>query len=111
MKALETIKKEVIEKYGSTGIQDCLNKAVFELLNYIAVYPVADANKLTDKDGNVLPDVFLVPKGTTMKEFAFHVHTELGEKFICGIDARTKRRLAADYQLKNNDIVEIAFAK
>jgi ribosome-binding ATPase YchF (GTP1/OBG family) len=111
LKALETIKKEVIDKYGSTGVQQCLNKAVFELLNYIAVYPVADANRLTDKDGNVLPDVFLVPKGTTIKEFAFRVHTELGEKFICGIDARTKRRLAADYQLKNNDVVEIAFAK
>jgi hypothetical protein len=111
LKALETIKREVIDRYGSTGVQQCLNKAVFELLSYIAVYPVADANKLTDKDGNVLPDVFLVLKGTTMKEFAFCVHTELGEKFICGIDARTKRRLAADYQLKNNDVVEIAFAK
>jgi len=110
VKVLEKI-KEVVEKYGSTGVQACLSKAVFELLNYIAVYPVADANKLTDKDRNVLPDVFLVPKGTTVKELAFRVHTELGEKFICGIDARTKRRLAADYQLKNNDVVEIAFAK
>jgi hypothetical protein len=111
IKVLEKIKKEVIEKYGSTGVQTCLSKAVFELLNYIAVYPVADANKLTDKDGNVLPDVFLVPAGTTVKELAFRVHTELGEKFICGIDARTKRRLAADHQLKNKDVVEIAFAK
>jgi len=111
LKALEFIKSNVIEKYGSTGVQTCLNKAVFELLNYIAVYPVADANKLIDKDGNVLPDVYLVPQNTTVKELAFKVHTELGEKFICGIDARTKRRLAADYQLKNNDVVEIAFAK
>jgi len=110
-KALDFIKKEVTEKYGNTGVQNCLNKAVFNLLNYIAVYPVADSNKLTDKDGNVLPDVFLVPSGTTVKELAFKVHTELGEKFICGIDARTKRRLAADYQLKNNDVIEIAFAK
>jgi hypothetical protein len=110
-KALEFIKREVIDKYGSTGIQDCLNKAVFELLKYIVVYPVADSNKLTDKDGNVLPDAFLIPLGTTVKELAFRVHTELGKKFICGIDARTKRRLAANYQLKNNDVVEIAFAK
>lgn len=109
--ALETIQKEVIEKYGSTGIQICINKAVFELLNYIAVYPVADASKLTDKDGNVLPDVYLVPKGTTVKELAFKIHTSLGEKFIAGIDARTKKRLAADYVLKNNDVVEIAHAK
>jgi len=111
LRALEFIKKEVIDKYGSTGIQTSLNKAVFELLDYIAVYPVADVNKLTDKNGVVLPDTFLVPKGTTVKELAFMVHTELGEKFICGIDARTKRKLSGDYQLKNNDVVEITFAK
>jgi len=109
--ALDTIQKEVIEKYGSTGIQNCINKAVFELLDYIAVYPVADINKVADKDGNVLPDVYLVPKGTTVKELAFKIHTSLGEKFIAGIDARTKRRLAADYVLKNNDVIEIAHAK
>jgi hypothetical protein len=106
---LDKIQK-VIGKYGATGVQTCLNKAVFELLNFIAVYPVADQNKLTDKDGNVLPDVYLVPSGTTVKELAFKIHTSLGEKFIAGIDARTKRRLAADYVLKNNDVVEIAHA-
>lgn len=109
--ALEFIKREVVDKYGSTGIQDCLNKAVFGVLNYIAVYPVADINKLSDKDGNILPDVFLVPSGTTVKELAFKVHTELGKKFIAGIDARTKRKLPAEYQLKNNAVIEIAFAK
>jgi len=111
LKALKFIRERVIEKYGSTGIQACLNKAVFELLNYIAVYPVADSNKLCDKEGNVLPDVFLVPKGTTLKEFAFKIHTEIGEKFICGIDARTKKRLSADYVLKDRDVIEIAFRK
>lgn len=111
LQALETIRTEVIEKYGSTGVQSCLNKAVFDLLNQIAVYPVADAGKLTDKDGNVLPDVYLVPKGTTVKELAFKIHTTLGEKFIAGIDARTKRRLAADHVLNNRDVVEIAHAK
>lgn len=110
-KALEFIRKQVIDKFGSTGVQECLNKSVFEILGYIAVYPVADANKLTDKDGNVLPDVFLVPNGTTMKEFAFKVHTQLGEKFITGIDAKTKMRLAADRVLKNKDVVSIVFER
>jgi len=109
--ALEFIRKKIIEKYGSTGVQTALNKAVFELLNYIAVYPVADRNKLCDKDGNILPDVFLVPKGTTVKEFAFKVHTQMGEKFICGIDAKTKKKLSADYQLKHRDVVQIVFGK
>src|SRR3989338_2871828 len=111
LQALEIIRKEVIEKYGSTGVQTCMNKAVFELLDQIAVYPVADAGKLTDKDGNVLPDVHLVHKGTTVKEFAFKIHTTLGEKFIAGIDARTKRRMAADHVLNHRDVVEIVHAK
>ncbi|MEM5801934.1 MAG: redox-regulated ATPase YchF [Candidatus Aenigmatarchaeota archaeon] len=109
--ALEFIKKSVVDKYGSTGVQNCLNKAVFEVLNYIAVYPVADSNKLTDSDGNVLPDVFLVPKGTTCRELAFKIHTTIGEKFIAGIDAKSKKKLSADYVLKNNDVIEIVFSK
>jgi len=111
LRVLNFIKKEIIEKYGSTGVQDCLNKAVFEILNYIAVYPVADSKKLSDSEGNILPDVFLVPKGITLREFAFKIHSEIGEKFICGIDARTKKKLSADYQLQNRDVVEIVFAK
>ncbi|MBI2542642.1 MAG: redox-regulated ATPase YchF [Candidatus Aenigmarchaeota archaeon] len=110
-KAFEFIKREVIDRYGSTGVQKCLNTSVFEILNYIAVYPVTDANKLVDKDKNILPDVFLVPEGTTTKEFAFKVHTELGEKFITGIDARTKLRLSSDHKLKNKDVVSIVFGR
>ena len=111
MKALGIIKKEVIDKFGSTGIQACLNKAVFELLNYIVVFPVADSNKLSDRDGNIIPDAFLVPKGTTTKDLAFKIHTDIGKKFVAGIDVRSKRRLAADHELKNNEIVEIMTSK
>ena len=111
LKALERIKVDIIDKYGSTGVQDCLNKAVFDLLGYIAVFPVADSNKLSDNEGRVLPDVFLLPKGTTVKELAYKIHTELGEKFVCGIDVRSKKKLSADYELKNRDVIEIAFSR
>ncbi len=106
-KGLDLIRKVVLDKYGSTGVQDCLNKAVFEFLNYIAVYPVADTNKLADKSGNVLPDVHLVPNGTTAREFAEKIHTELAKKFIGAIDARTGKRIGEDHVLKNNDIIKI----
>jgi ribosome-binding ATPase YchF (GTP1/OBG family) len=109
-KALEKI-KALIEKYGSTGVQDCLNKAVFDLLGYIVVYPVEDENKLCDKEGNVLPDAFLMPKGSTALDLAFKIHTEMGERFIAAIDARTKKRLGKDYMLKNNDVIRIMFAR
>jgi ribosome-binding ATPase YchF (GTP1/OBG family) len=106
LKALEKI-KALIDKYGSTGVQDCLNKAVFDLLGYIVVYPVEDENKLCDKNGKVLPDAYLMPKGSTALDLAFKIHTEIGEKFIAAIDARTKKRLGKDYVLKNNDVIRI----
>jgi len=111
LKALEKIKKNVIGKYGSTGVQECLNKAVFELLGYIVVYPVEDENRLSDKKGNILPDAFLVPKGTTAIELASKIHTDIAEKFVAAIDVRTKRRLGKDYELKNNDIIRIMISK
>jgi len=110
-KGLKYMEEKVLKKYGSTGIQDCLNKSVFDVLDHIVVYPVADINKLTDKKKNVLPDAFLVKNGTTLKEFAFAIHTDIGEKFIGGLEAKTKRKLGADYILKNNDVVEILFQK
>ena len=110
-KALKIIKDNVIDKFESTGIQKCLNKAVFESLEYVAVYPVANPNKFSDKDGNILPDVYLVPKGTNVKELAFKIHTSIGENFIAGINARTKKKLSSNYEIQHNDIIEIAFAK
>ena len=109
-KGLNFIQK-IIEKYGSTGIQNCLNTAVFELLDYIVVYPVADINKLTDKKGNVLPDAFLMKKGSTLKELAYTVHSTMAEKFIGGIEVEKKMKLGADYILKDNDIIQILFNK
>jgi len=111
VEGLRYIEKNVIEEYGSTGIQECLNKAVFDVLDHIVVYPVADINKLTDKKKNVLPDAFLVKNGTTLKEFAFSIHSDIGDKFIGGLEAKTKRKLGADYILQNNDVIEILFQK
>jgi hypothetical protein len=109
-KALEKI-KALLEKWGSTGVQELIDRAVVDLLNLVVVYPVDDETKLTDKKGNVLPDAFLVPKGTTAKEFAYRIHTELGETFIHAVDARTKRRIGEDYGLRDGDIIKIVAAK
>ncbi len=110
-KALDFIKMRILGKYGHTGVQKCLNKAVIDILDNIVVYPVANKNDLTDKDGNVLPDSLIIPRGTTVKELAYKVHTDLGDKFICGVDARTKRKLSASHELKNNDVIEIITRK
>ena len=104
--ALETIKKNILDGYGSTGIQKVLNTVVFDLLKYIAVFP-AGAHKLADSKGNILPDCFLVPDGSTALDFAFAVHTDLGKNFIKAINAKTKQVIGKDYKLKHRDGIEI----
>ncbi len=104
--ALEKIKKKVLKEYDGTGVQEVLNMAVFNLLKYIAVFP-ASANKLADSKGNILPDCFLLPGGSTALDFAFHLHTDFGNNFIKAIDAKTKRALGKSYELKHRDALEI----
>lgn len=106
LKALELI-RNFMKKNGGTGVQDALNRIVFDLLEYVVVYPVEDENRYTDSKGNVLPDALLVKKGTTAKELAFLIHTEIGRHFIYAIDARKKMRIADDYELKHNDVIKI----
>jgi len=104
--ALDKIKKDVLEVYKGTGVQEILDKAVFSLLEYIAVFP-ASANKLMDSKGNILPDCFLLPNGSTALDFAYFLHTDFGDNFIKAIDARTKRVLGKEYKLKHRDALEI----
>ncbi|HTX43348.1 MAG TPA: redox-regulated ATPase YchF, partial [Methanocella sp.] len=103
--------REFIKKNEGTGVQKCLNQVVFDLLGYIVVYPVEDEGKFTDKSGNVLPDAFLIKKGSTARDMAFKVHTQIGESFLFGINARTKMRLGEKHALQDGDIVKIVSAK
>ena len=106
-KALEFIKNKILSKYRSTGIQQAINKAVFELLNYIVVYPVEDINKLSDSKGNVLPEAVLLEKNATPLDLAEKIHSSLAENFIAAIDARTKKKISKDTKLKMDDIIKI----
>jgi hypothetical protein len=104
--ALEKIKINVLDKFDSTGVQEILDCAVFDLLKYIAVFP-AGATKLSDSKGNILPDCFLLPEASTALDFAYFLHTDFGKNFIKAINAKTKRILGKNYELKHRDALEI----
>lgn len=104
--ALEFIQKNMLDKFGSTGVQDVLDSAIFDLLGYIAIHP-GGVGKLEDSEGRVIPDCFLMPAGTTALDFAYRLHTDFGEKFICAKDVRTKMTVGKEHKLKHLDIVEI----
>jgi len=111
IKALEIIRERVLLKNGSTGVQAAINMAYFKLLSMITVYPVEDLEHLTDHNGRVLPDVYLVPYGTTARQFAYLIHTELGESFIYAVDARERKRVGEDAVLRDRDVISIVSAK
>lgn len=104
--ALGFIQTNILDRFGSTGVQQVLDTAVFSVLGYIAIFP-GGISKLEDKDGNRLPDCFLLPGGSTALDFAYKLHTDLGKNFICAKDVRTKRTVGKEHLLKHRDVIEI----
>jgi len=103
--ALEKIKKNVLDVFGSTGVQEVLDKSVFDFLKYIAVFPAGA--KLSDSKGNILPDCFLLPPNSTALDFAYFLHSDIGDNFVKAIDVRTKKAVGKEHVLKNCDGIEI----
>jgi ribosome-binding ATPase YchF (GTP1/OBG family) len=110
-KALEVVRDKILLRFGSTGVQEAVNTAYFKLLSMITVYPVEDLEHLADHTGRVLPDAYLVPYGTTARQLAYIIHTELGEGFIYAVEAREKKRVGEDYTLKDRDVISIVSAR
>ncbi|PTD94427.1 redox-regulated ATPase YchF [archaeon SCG-AAA382B04] len=106
-KGLKRIKTKILDKYGSTGVQECLEKSIRELLNKIVVYPVENENNYTNKQGEVLPDAYLLKKGSTPEDLAYKVHSDIGNNFLHAINAKTGMRISNDHQLENGDIIKI----
>jgi (p)ppGpp synthase/HD superfamily hydrolase len=53
----------------------------------------------------------LVPDGTTALEFAFKVHTDIGNNFIKAVDLKTKQVVGKEHLVKNLDVMEIVTSK
>ena len=107
-KGLERI-RTCMANMGGTGVQKVIEKAVFDMLDSIVVYPVEDETHWASKKGHLLPDAYLVRRGATARDLAYIIHSEFGEKFIRAVNARTRRVVGADYELQENDIVKIVW--
>ena len=105
--ALSYIERRVMAKWMNTGIQQALNTVVFKLLKTNMVYPVSDEHNFTDHHANVLPDVYLMPDGTTPIDLARNIHSTIAENYILAIDAKTGVRLPKNYNLRHKDVIKI----
>ena len=44
-------------------------------------------------------------------DLAYRVHSDLGDKFIRAVNAKTKRTVGADYELQDGDVIRIVANK
>jgi len=105
--ALDYVEQRVMARWLRTGIQQALNTVVFKMLKNNMVYPVGDEVRYADHHGNVLPDAFLMPDGSTPLDLARSVHSRLAESYVLAIDAKTGMRLPKGYSLRHRDVVKI----
>ena len=99
--------RAAMDAHGGTGVQAALDAAVFDLLDHVAVFPVENETRWTDGRGNVLPDAFLLPRGSTPRDLAYAVHTDIGDGYLHAVDARTDRRIGEDRVLEHGDVVKV----
>ncbi|KAJ2723148.1 hypothetical protein GGI07_002851 [Coemansia sp. Benny D115] len=113
---LENIRDLVLFRYGSTGVQETLVRAV-ETLGYIPVYPVKSLAGLSSKgeapaapasaSAGFFHDCVLVRPGTTVREFAGKLHNQAIASAYAGAETVGGVMLAEDDVIvpgKNNII-------
>ncbi|WP_263020021.1 redox-regulated ATPase YchF [Natronobiforma cellulositropha] len=98
--------REFLDAYGATGVQAALESALFDVLGVVPVFP-GGANGLGNERGEVLPDCYLIPSDSTAEDFAYSLHTDIGDGFLYALDCRTKRQLGKDYEVEPRDVIEV----
>ncbi len=97
--------RDFMTDYGGTGVQGAIEAALFDVLGCIAVFP-GSANGKPDEKG-VFRDCFILPGNATTEDFAYFLHSDIGEGLLHGIDCRSNRQIAADHSLEHRSVVEI----
>jgi len=98
---------EVMAEHGGTGVQEALDTAVYDVLDQITAYPVQDETHWTDGQGNVLPDAFLLADGSTPRDLAYAVHSDIGDGYLHAVDARKGMRVSDEQELDEGDVIKI----
>ena len=99
--------REVLSRWGGTGVQRAIDTVVYDVLDHITVYPVENETRWTDGQDRTLPDAHLLPRGSTPEDLAYAVHSDIGEGYVHAVDAREGRRIADDHELSEGDVVKI----
>ncbi|KAI7882186.1 P-loop containing nucleoside triphosphate hydrolase protein [Lichtheimia hyalospora FSU 10163] len=104
---VEKVQDLVLYRYGSTGVQEVLEKAV-EMLGVVPVFPVKNLTTFGSASSNkpgAFRDCVLIWPNTTVREFAKILHPEI-DKYYLYAESAGGTRLAEDAVItsKNNII-------
>ncbi|EFD93004.1 MAG: GTP-binding protein HSR1-related protein [Candidatus Parvarchaeum acidophilus ARMAN-5] len=105
-KAMNIIEK-IILKNGGTGVTEAINKLVFDIKKYKAVFPVEDEKRLMDGFGRILPDAYLVEELSTPKDVAYIIHSDVAKNYKGAIDCDTGLKIKNDAPVKNGQVIKI----
>ncbi|QDX40631.1 redox-regulated ATPase YchF [Salarchaeum sp. JOR-1] len=96
--------REFVAEFDGSGVQRALEAALFEELDAVAVFPGSANGNWTN---GPFPDCFVLPANATAEDFAYHLHSDIGDGFLHAIDCRTERQIGADTELETGDVVEV----
>ena len=96
--------REYVSSFDGSGVQRALEAALFDELDAVAVFPGSANGKWTQ---GPFPDCFVLPAGATAEDFAYHLHSDIGDGFLHAIDCRTERQIGASTELETGDVVEV----
>ncbi|KAF9155484.1 hypothetical protein BG015_009676 [Linnemannia schmuckeri] len=92
---IEKVQDLVLYRYGSTGVQDVILKAV-EVLGLVPAFPVKSLTTFANTNGKgVFRDCVLIWPGTTVLEFADIVHPEIAKHYL-GAETIGNRKIGED---------------
>ncbi|ORM42304.1 putative GTP-binding protein [Babesia sp. Xinjiang] len=102
---LNNIRDLVLYRFGSTGVTRALNEAT-KAAGILCIYPVKNLKSFGDDDNSnkAFRECVTVMPGTTVREFAYMMHSEIGRNF-CKAMGASGMQLAEDKVLTAEDNV------
>lgn len=97
--------EEFLAEYGGSGVQTAIETALFDVLGIFPVFP-GSADGRADPEGE-FRDCFLLPDGATTADFAHHIHSDIGDGLLHGVDCRDGRQIGSDHELTPRDVIEL----
>eukprot|EP01116_Phalansterium_solitarium_P010928 TRINITY_DN26527_c0_g1_i1.p1 TRINITY_DN26527_c0_g1~~TRINITY_DN26527_c0_g1_i1.p1 ORF type:complete len:445 (+),score=124.18 TRINITY_DN26527_c0_g1_i1:62-1396(+) len=106
---LDKIRDLVLFRYGATGVQDAIKRAV-DSRQLVPVYPVKNLHNFTSDGKGVFRDCMLLECGTTVREFCHALSPEMEKHFLYAEGVSGQRMGEDEVLVRDNNIIKFTTA-